>query len=122
MQPSGGVPRAIRRLTSAPILPPFGPKVPERLPTVTYPPGMPATVRLNGETIDLIPVRAAHTAGDTMVRFENADVIMVGDFYRNFGYPFIDTTNGGTLAGLVEALDAAVRLAGPNTKICLIPA
>ncbi len=34
-----------------------------------------------------------------MIRFENADVIMIGDFYRNYGYPFIDTNNGGTLKG-----------------------
>ena len=44
---------------------------------------------LNGEIIDLIPVRAAHTGGDTMIRFENANVIMIGDFYRNYGYPFV---------------------------------
>jgi glyoxylase-like metal-dependent hydrolase (beta-lactamase superfamily II) len=100
-----------------PVLPASGPPVPERLPIVTYRLGMPATVRLNGETIDLVPVRAAHTAGDTMIRFENADVIMVGDFYRSFGYPFIDVADGGTLQGLVEAIEAAAQLAGPNTKI-----
>jgi len=72
---------------------------------------------LNGEIVDLIPVRAAHTGGDTMIRFENADVIMIGDFYRNYGYPFIDTNNGGTLQGALEALDATMKLAGPNTKL-----
>lgn len=104
-------------LAAAPDLPAFGPRVPERLPIVTYRPGMPATVRLNGEIIELVPVRAAHTAGDTMVRFEKADVIMVGDFYRSYGYPFIDTVDGGTLHGLVEAIETAAQLAGPNTKI-----
>jgi cyclase len=78
---------------------------PARLPVVTYGMGDPVKLRLNGEVIDLIPVRAAHTGGDTMIRFENADVIMIGDFYRNYGYPFIDTNNGGTLKGALEALD-----------------
>ncbi|HEY2844189.1 MAG TPA: MBL fold metallo-hydrolase, partial [Bryobacteraceae bacterium] len=90
---------------------------PARLPVVTYGMGDPVKLRLNGEIIDLIPVRAAHTGGDTMIRFENADVIMIGDFYRNYGYPFIDTNNGGTLKGALEALDVTMKLAGPNTRL-----
>src|SRR5580704_16920638 len=90
---------------------------PARLPVVTYGMGDPIKLRLNGEIVDLIPVRAAHTGGDTMIRFENADVIMIGDFYRNYGYPFIDTNNGGTLKGALEALDATMKLAGPNTRL-----
>ena len=90
---------------------------PARLPVVTYGMGDPVKLRLNGEIVDLIPVRAAHTGGDTMIRFENADVIMIGDFYRNYGYPFIDTNNGGTLRGALEALDITMKVAGPNTKL-----
>ena len=90
---------------------------PARLPVVTYGMGDPVKLRLNGEIVDLIPVRAAHTGGDTMIRFENADVIMIGDFYRNYGYPFIDTNNGGTLKGALEGLDLTMKVAGPNTKL-----
>jgi len=90
---------------------------PARLPVVTYGLGDPVKLRLNGEIVDLIPVRAAHTGGDTMIRFENADVIMIGDFYRNYGYPFIDTNNGGTLKGALEALDYTMKIAGPNTRL-----
>ena len=90
---------------------------PARLPVVTYGMGEPVKLRVNGEIVDLIPVRAAHTGGDTMIRFENADAIMIGDFYRNYGYPFIDTNNGGTLNGALEALDATMKLAGPNTRL-----
>src|ERR1700675_3674821 len=90
---------------------------PARLPVVTYGMGDPLKLRMNGEIVDLIPVRAAHTGGDTMVRFENADVIMIGDFYRNYGYPFIDTNTGGTRKGARGALDATRKLAGPNTRL-----
>jgi cyclase len=90
---------------------------PARLPIVTYGMGEPVRFRMNGETVELIPVRAAHTGGDTMIRFVNADVIMVGDFYRNFGYPFIDVTNGGSLKGALEALEQTMKIAGPNTKL-----
>jgi glyoxylase-like metal-dependent hydrolase (beta-lactamase superfamily II) len=90
---------------------------PARLPVLTYGMGDPVRLRMNGETIELIPVRAAHTGGDTMIRFVNADAIMVGDFYRNFGYPFIDTSNGGSLKGALEALELTMKVAGPNTKL-----
>src|SRR5579864_8489249 len=90
---------------------------PASLPVVTYGLGTPVKIHMDGEIVDLIPVRAAHTGGDTMIRFENADAIMIGDFYRNYGYPFIDTNNGGTLKGALEALDATMKIAGPNTRL-----
>jgi glyoxylase-like metal-dependent hydrolase (beta-lactamase superfamily II) len=90
---------------------------PARLPVVTYGMGDPVRFRMNGETVELIPVRAAHTGGDTMVRFVNADVIMIGDFYRNFGYPFIDTSNGGSLKGALEGLELTMKMAGPTTRL-----
>lgn len=90
---------------------------PARLPNVTYGMGDPIKFRMNGEVVDLIPIRAAHTGGDTIIRFENADIIMIGDFYRNYGYPYIDTNNGGSLKGALEALDYLTKIAGPNTKL-----
>src|SRR5262245_23261716 len=88
-----------------------------RLPVVTYGMGEPVRFRMNGETIELIPVRAAHTGGDTIIRFDNADIIMIGDFYRNFGYPFIDVNNGGSLKGALEGLELTMKIAGPNTRL-----
>jgi cyclase len=87
------------------------------LPVITYGLGAPLKFYMDGEIVDLIPVRAAHTGGDTMIRFENANAIMIGDFYRNYGYPYIDTINGGSLQGAIEALDATMKLAGPDTKL-----
>jgi len=51
----------------------------------------PVTFHMNGEDIELIPIPRAHTDGDTMVHFVNADVIMTGDFYRSIQYPNIST-------------------------------
>jgi glyoxylase-like metal-dependent hydrolase (beta-lactamase superfamily II) len=92
-------------------------KDPGRLPMMTYGMGDPVRLRMNGEIVELIPVRAAHTGGDTIIRFVNADVIMIGDFYRNFGYPFIDTNNGGSLKGALEGLELTMKIAGPNTRL-----
>jgi glyoxylase-like metal-dependent hydrolase (beta-lactamase superfamily II) len=93
------------------------------IPAVTYnyngaTSGEPAvTFYMNGETVDFIPMMPSHTAGDTIVRFRKADVIYIEDFYRNFGYPFADQANGGSLQGMIEASDLIAKLAGPNTTL-----
>jgi hypothetical protein len=45
--------------------------------------------------------------------------MMIGDFYRNYGYPFVDPAHGGTFKGLLEALDMVTNLA--DTKTMLVP-
>jgi glyoxylase-like metal-dependent hydrolase (beta-lactamase superfamily II) len=96
---------------------------PAAVPVVTYQfnsasPGEPAvTLHMNGEIVDFIPMMPSHTAGDTIVRFRNANVIYIEDFYRNFGYPFADQTNGGTIRGMLEAVDLFDRVADANTLL-----
>src|SRR5216684_3545129 len=81
-------------------------------------PGQPAvTFNMNGETVDFIPMMPSHTAGDTIVRFRKANVIYIEDFYRNFGYPFADQANGGSIRGMLDAVDLIEKLAGPDTTL-----
>ena len=81
-------------------------------------PGQPAvTFNMNGETVDFIPMMPSHTAGDTIVRFRKANVIYIEDFYRNFGYPFADQANGGSVKGMIDAVDLIMTLAGPDTTL-----
>jgi cyclase len=91
------------------------PAPPAALPVVTY--AGPLIFHMNGEDVDVIPIPRAHTDGDTIVRFRNADVIMTGDFYRSIQYPNIDRVNGGSLNGTIDGLGRVIGLAGPNTKI-----
>jgi len=85
------------------------------LPSVTY--DGPVTLHVNGEEVQLIPIRAAHTDGDTLIRFPKHDILAVGDYYRSVGYPFADLDNGGTLVGLLAGLGQTIDIAGPKTKI-----
>ncbi len=85
------------------------------LPVVTY--EGPVTFHMDGEDATAIPILHAHTDGDTMVRFVNNDVIMIGDFFRSVGYPNIDRANGGSLNGMLEGLGIAIGMMGPNTKV-----
>jgi cyclase len=94
---------------------------PAGVPIVTYPmgaPGAPAvTIHMDGEVVDFIPVPASHTGGDTVIRFQHANAIYVGDFYRNFGYPFADQANGGSIRGMITAIDMIAKTAGPDTTL-----
>jgi cyclase len=100
-QASGGAPTA----AAAPLA----------LPVVTY--DAPVTIHLNGESVQLIPIRAAHTDGDTLIAFPRHDIIAVGDYYRGIGFPRIDRGNGGTLAGLLAGFNETINRAGPNTRV-----
>jgi cyclase len=72
---------------------------------------------MDGEDVQAIPIPKAHTDGDTLVRFTNANVIMIGDYFRSLGYPNIDRANGGSLPGMVAGIDAAIKLCDANTKV-----
>jgi glyoxylase-like metal-dependent hydrolase (beta-lactamase superfamily II) len=94
---------------------PAAPAPAAALPVITY--DQKVTLHLNGEVIELIPIRNAHTDGDTLVHFVNRDILMTGDYYRSLGYPNIDRANGGTLNGMLEGLAMTIALCGPNTKV-----
>ena len=80
--------------------------------------GQPAvTFNMDGETVDFVPMMPSHTAGDTIVRFRKANVIYIEDFYRNFGYPFADQANGGSIRGMLDAIDLIEKLATPDTTL-----
>ena len=85
------------------------------IPSLTYQ-GR-TTVYMNGDAIDLVPLPASHTNGDTMIRIPNADAIMTGDVFRNLGFPDMNLGSGGTMKGMFDALAIIIGAAGPNTKI-----
>ncbi len=94
-------------------VPPVAP--PAALPVVLF--DAPTTVYVDGETVRMIPLPAAHTDGDTAVKFEQADVLMTGDVFRSQGFPAAAVTNGGSFLGTIEALTQMIAMAGPNTKV-----
>jgi glyoxylase-like metal-dependent hydrolase (beta-lactamase superfamily II) len=102
---------------------PAPPPEPASVPAVVFEyqpasPGQPAvTLEMNGETVDFIPMMPSHTAGDTIVRFRKANVIYIEDFYRNFGYPFADQANGGSVRGMLDAIDLIERIAADDTTL-----
>jgi len=84
-------------------------------PVMTF--GETATFRTNGEEVRVFHVPPAHTDGDSFVYFVDSDVLHLGDVFRTNMYPIVDVYNGGTVAGMIEALEIAADLAGSNTKV-----
>lgn len=85
------------------------------LPIVTF--GDTLTLHLNGQTIHTFHVEAAHTDGDSVIHFREANVIHTGDAYFNGIYPFIDTENGGSVEGMITAVERILAITNKNTKI-----
>ena len=85
------------------------------LPVLTYSDAI--TIHLNGEEVYAFSVPPAHTDGDTFIHFTESDVIHAGDVFRTTAFPVIDTNNGGSLEGSLQALGLLIGAAGPDTKI-----
>ncbi|HLL31877.1 MAG TPA: MBL fold metallo-hydrolase [Allosphingosinicella sp.] len=93
---------------------PASPK--DALPVVTFEDGV--TLHLNGDTLRIVHVAAAHTDGDSLVHWQKANVLHMGDtFFHKFSLPFIDLSSGGSIDGLIAAVDRGLALANPGTRI-----
>jgi glyoxylase-like metal-dependent hydrolase (beta-lactamase superfamily II) len=76
-------------------------------------------LHLNGDRLDMVHVADAHTSADIVVRWNDADVIALGDIYWGGQYPDIDVESGGSLAGTVAAIEAS--LARSNARTVVVP-
>lgn len=72
---------------------------------------------LNEQTIEVTHVEAAHTDGDSIIHFPDANVMHLGDTYFNGFYPFIDFDSAGSLDGMIAATEQALELADDETVI-----
>ena len=67
----------------------------------------------NGEAVFLYHVPAAHTDGDTVVYFRKSDVVSTGDVFTPDLYPAIDLQNGGSVNGVIAALNRILEITVP---------
>jgi glyoxylase-like metal-dependent hydrolase (beta-lactamase superfamily II) len=64
----------------------------------------------NGEGVQLFHMPKAHTDGDSIVHFRGTDVIALGDLMSTGSYPVIDVAKGGTINGVIEALNRVLDM------------
>jgi len=85
------------------------------LPVITFSHAM--SFHLNGESARIFHVEKAHTDGDAVIHYQNANVIHTGDTFFNGIFPYIDLNNGGSVNGYIAAQKKMISLSNDQTKI-----
>jgi cyclase len=88
---------------------------PKALPVVTFNDSL--SLHVNGDELRGVYTPHAHTDGDVFIHFRKANVIHTGDLMFAGLYPFIDLESGGSVDGLIAAVDRMLTLADQNTRI-----
>ena len=85
------------------------------LPVITFDDDV--TVHFNGENITLIHMPRGHTDTDSVVMFEDSNVIHMGDHFFNGGFPFVDIASGGSVQGYLSNLEKALSWIDDDTSV-----
>jgi glyoxylase-like metal-dependent hydrolase (beta-lactamase superfamily II) len=108
-----------KRLSTEQVIEFFGRTVPpspkSALPVVTF--TRDVTFHLNGHEMHVFHVEHAHTDGDAIIHFRNSNVIHMGDVFWQGYYPFIDESAGGTVDGMIEAVDLVLPMINEQTRV-----
>lgn len=87
----------------------------EALPVVTF--SHDVTLHVNGEDIHALHAPSGHTDGDSIVLFTKSNVVHMGDDFVTYGFPFVDIAAGGSVRGMIAALEAALARLPPDVKV-----
>jgi glyoxylase-like metal-dependent hydrolase (beta-lactamase superfamily II) len=85
------------------------------LPIITFEHDV--TVHLNGEDIRALHFPAGHTDGDAVIFFPKANVVHMGDDFVRYGFPFIDVASGGSVQGMIAAMEKVSTQLPPDVKV-----
>ena len=101
----------LNRLSASPAR--NGPQVPDALwPNDEYSTAV-KDFSFNGEAVLVYHIPAAHTDGDSLVHFRRSDVLVTGDVFTPGRYPIIDLDRGGSIQGVIDALNQILRITVP---------
>src|SRR5438876_2828046 len=85
------------------------------LPIITFEHDV--TVHLNGEDIRALHFPAGHTDGDSIILFPKNNVVHMGDDFVRYGFPFIDVASGGSVQGMIDAMEKATAQLPADVKV-----
>lgn len=85
------------------------------LPIITFEHDV--TVHLNGEDIRALHFPAGHTDGDAVIFFPKNNVVHMGDDFVRYGFPFIDVASGGSVRGMIAAMEKASAQLPADVKV-----
>jgi len=85
------------------------------LPVITFEHDV--TVHLNGEDIRAMHFPAGHTDSDSVIFFPKNNVVHMGDDFVRYGFPFIDVAGGGSVQGMIEAMEKTTAQLPADVKV-----
>lgn len=85
------------------------------LPVITFEHDV--TVHLNGEDIRALHYPSGHTDGDSIIFFPKNNVVHMGDDFVRYGFPFIDVASGGSVQGMISAMEKAIAALPADVKV-----
>src|ERR1700675_2957688 len=85
------------------------------LPIITFEHDV--TVHLNGEDIRALHFPSGHTDGDSIIFFPKNNVVHMGDDFVRYGFPFIDVASGGSVQGMIDAMEKATAKLPADVKV-----
>jgi cyclase len=87
----------------------------EAWPSLTF--DHPFTLDIATEELHLLPQAPAHTDGDVAVFLSSANVLVTGDLFTHRSYPVIDESSGGSLRGMIEAIEGLLPMIDGDTLV-----
>jgi len=94
---------------------PAKPQPKDALPIITF--DHDVIVHLNGEDIRALHFPSGHTDGDSVIFFPKSNVVHMGDDFVTYGFPFIDLSGGGSVEGMIAALEEIIPKLPPDVKV-----
>ena len=87
----------------------------EALPVITFDSAL--SIHFNGEEVKVLHIPNAHTDGDALVFFTGSNVVHMGDTFFNQRFPFVDIDSGGSVEGVIAAVETVLASIDGETKI-----
>ena len=91
------------------------PAVPAALPSRAFRDSL--VLRFEGTDVAIRHAPAAHTGGDAIIWFPRANVVHMGDILELGAPPFVDWWAGGSLDGMIAAVDTVLQRVNDRTRI-----
>jgi len=85
------------------------------LPVITYEDNI--SIHFNQDTLEVIHLGPGHTDGDSVVMWQKANIIHMGDLYFKDRFPYIDLAAGGSVTGYRENVSLILDRLDNKTKV-----
>lgn len=87
----------------------------DALPDITFDHSL--TLHFNDETIKALHLPNGHTDGDSIIFFEKANVVHMGDHFFNGMFPFVDVGTNGSVRGVAKNIDSMLDQINNDTVV-----